>query len=519
MVKKPLLLLLLCTLATSAGAYTCHGAPPSSAAGAGLQEEEPDPAAGSRPGEEGRAFVEIAVSREACFVQEPVALRLRFGFHAPFFRDRVIQPFQRRLDVPLQIRADWIDGLPGTMPLQEDQARAGSSEEKERWSFALNDGVAEATRFEDRIIEGRTFVVLEIERSYLPLSPGSIEIPAPRLSFSFTSHFRDDLISGRVPADRHEVSFTGRSLSLAIAPLPLAGRPPEFAGAVGRFTVEAEIDRAVVKLGETLRLSLHIEGQGNLHSFAPPVPAALAGFHIFGSMDEKNAKRRTITLDLAPLGKEVSLIPAIPFAFFDTTRPARYRTLFTRPIAIRVAAPSPGDSVESWWSTLSGHLQPGKTDIHRLKPVLLPAEIDDLRPPPFLLLGMLLPPWILAFGLLWWLRAIERDRNDPAGVRARRAAAAFRRDIARQGADLGSALAEYLGARLRCPAAAMIAPELPVRLADAGLPRGLSERSAFMITELTEARFGGRAASIDCDAAGALVLELEQHFLGEEERR
>ena len=54
-------------------------------------------------------FLEMEVPRSSYYVQEPIPLLLRIGYDARFFKDHAIQLFHRRLDVPVQLEAGWID--------------------------------------------------------------------------------------------------------------------------------------------------------------------------------------------------------------------------------------------------------------------------------------------------------------------------------------------------------------------------------------------------------------------------
>jgi hypothetical protein len=138
-------------------------------------------------------------------------------------------------------------------------------------------------------------------------------------------------------------------------------------------------------------------------------------------------------------------------------------------------------------------------------------------PPDWLAAGFLAAPWLLALGLALLLRARRRALADPAGRRARGAAAEFHRRIGAAGADPAALLAAYLAARLRRPPAAVIAPDLEILLAAEGIPPEPAARAAALVRELTAARYGGRAAAAGPAAATALVEELEGHFRAREE--
>lgn len=459
------------------------------------------------------AFLEMVTPRDTYFVQEPIRLQLRFGFDARFFQANVIQLFRRHLDVPVQLRASWLEDLPGTVVLEGDTEAPDDVGDRERRSFALNDGLAEAVRVEDRFKDGRRFTVLEIERNYLPTRPGELKIPEPLLGFAFATRYREDLVGGRVPEDRNDAVVRGEGLILRILALPEKQRPPEFTGAVGRLSVEAEADPCDLEVGEILKLVLRIEGEGNLGFFDPPRLDGLRGFHMFGRIEDKGRMHLTVTYDLVPLSEEVKEVPPIPFAFFDTDPPAGYRIVRTPSIPLEVRPLPDGERIELLTGDEVGRTIPGVNDIFDLKPMAaLSRGGASLSLSPALLAGGLLLPWLFALGLLYWLRVRERLLRDPDGVRARRAHAVFRSRVGSPGRDLAVTLAEFLAARLRCPSAAVISPDLSSRLATAGVPAELADRAATLLEDLVTARYGGGTAAGSVNDARTLVDELEGSF-------
>jgi hypothetical protein len=137
---------------------------------------------------------------------------------------------------------------------------------------------------------------------------------------------------------------------------------------------------------------------------------------------------------------------------------------------------------------------------------------------PGLVVGVLGAPWLLAIGLLLRLRALERNRRDPAGVRARNAATAFRVNAQQPGLDLAAAFAEFLAARLRCPAAAVIDPNLEDRLTGAGLRADLAVRTADLLKGLVAANYGSSVKEEETAHVLHLVNEIEAAFLAGEEQ-
>lgn len=462
---------------------------------------------------EEHAFVEVAAPRETFYVQERIRLRLRFGLEARFLRENLIPLFRQAIDVPVQVEARWLGSLQGTAPLAEGAA-APEDQARPRRTFSLNGGIAEAAQAAEVHVGDRTFTAFEFERSCLPLAPGELVIPEAVLTFAYATRFDEDLVHGRVPADRRDASVASRPLVLRILPLPEEGRPSGFTGAVGRFTIRAHAAPRELEAGASLRLSLVIEGEGNLATLEPPRLDDLEGFHVYGRIEEPGTGRRAVTYDLAALSEEVRAVPKIRFPFFDPGPPTAWRVAESQPIPLTVRpAPAAGP-------TGGGRGTPGVDEPYGLKsPAALGRGGPSHHPSGALILGVLGLPWIAALGLWAWLRARDRERGDPEGARARRAAAEFRQRISGAPMVPAGAMAEYLGARLRCPAAAVIAPDLAARLTRAGVPDALAARAAALLRELVAARYGGHAADDRLEAARALVDELEHAFLAREAPR
>ena len=442
-----------------------------------------------------RAFVEVAVPRTTYFVGEPVRLTLRFGYDAEYFRMHVIPVFRRALDVPVRIEAPWTSGISGTL----DPAGDVVAEEPnaQRLTLVVNDYAIAAPRVADVVRDGRAFTVLEIERRFVPRRAGDIALSAPVLRYAYTSRFDDDLVHGRVPTDRNDAVIAGTPRVVTIRALPADGRPADFGGAIGRFTVQAEVARPDVTAGESLSLSLRIAGDGNLGAFDPPRLDALPGFHVYGMLDDRGRTIRTVTYDIAPLSDSVREVPSIAFDYFDTTPPGTYRSERTKPIPIAVRSRDGSSSTP----TEPPPVPPPATPRSAFSVVLTIVEVA-------LTAALLFAMWRSIRR-----RAGAKARVEPTTERGRVAAAEFRAQTAAPGADVSGALAAYLAARLDCAPAAVIAPDLAARLVAAGVPAALAARTAELIERAVAARYGG-AASHDAgsDAARALVEELEVAF-------
>ncbi len=409
-----------------------------------------------------RAFVEVTAEKDAYYVRERIHLKLRFGYDREFFRTHAVPLFAREMEVPVQVQAQ----LPGRQTVNANVRLLGPT-------FALNDGVLKANSSAEETRDGCVFTIVEALYAHGRSEPGDVTIAAPTLRYGYATEFEEDFVSGRVPKDPKQEVVAGAALTLRVLPLPDEGRPPEFNGAVGRFTVSAKASRTSLAVGDPLTLWLKIKGDGNVQGPDLELP----GFHRLGIV-HKDLVGYQADCHLKLLSADVKEIPAIPFAFFDPGPPAGYRVVHTDPIPLEVrAGPAP---------------EP---------PSPPPAPRD-----PFPIAVVVVAVAIAAAAVALWARSRRSVAPlDPYRVRLAEALAALRG--ARPGPGLADTLAELLAAYLECPPAAVIGADLPTRLAGRGLAPGLAARVAATLERLVAARYGGGHAGEEDFAA--LLPELE----------
>lgn len=118
-----------------------------------------------------------------------------------------------------------------------------------------------ATRRQDG---SQCFDALVYRRALFPLVSGRLVIPPAQLVYS----------TGLAPLSllRSEESHELQTDSVAIIAIdpPLAGRPPEYAGAVGSISVDSRIDSANPRVGDPMLLTVRVAGTGNVKLFPRP---------------------------------------------------------------------------------------------------------------------------------------------------------------------------------------------------------------------------------------------------------
>lgn len=451
--------------------------------------------------------VELDVQPEEAFVHQVVTMRVRLLIEPSFLAERLVPLFRRALDLPVQLAAESARIPAGTRsaPDVEDAAEVPPGV-----TLALGDTVVHAVRAPDAVRDGRTFAVFVLERRFSADAPGVLDIPAARLRVRHATRFADDLLRGRVPEDARTLEIASPARSCRVLPFPEADRPAGFAGAVGRFTLHAELSASRVVAGRSVRLLLRIDAgdDTDVSRFpAPELERALGDFTVLGRLDAQDGNTRTLQYDLAPRATGALVVPALAFPVLDPGPPARYRELSTPALTLDVVPDGDGAA--------SGRVGDGA---HRDAPAWRPVRAGrhaPRHPSAALAVGTALGPWLAAFGLAAWRRARERVRRDPEGMRARAAAASFAAHVARAGDEWPDAWIEYLAARLRCSRAAVVTPHLDARLRDAGVPSDVAADALRIVDAAVAARYGGRApddATSARDRATSVVARLEAAF-------
>ena len=137
------------------------------------------------------------------------------------------------------------------------------------------------------------------------------------------------------------------AVSIAVLPLPEAGKPDTFRGAVGDFSIIASAKPQSLKVGDPISLEFEINGIGNLDSVEAPVflasdPDQWRSYEARKIVDPseqsdgRSSGRATFSQIVMPR-VQVAEIPSFELAFFNPKTKA-YVSRRTDPIPITVAA-------------------------------------------------------------------------------------------------------------------------------------------------------------------------------------
>lgn len=136
-------------------------------------------------------------------------------------------------------------------------------------------------------------------------------------------------------------TLTSESIRIRVKPLPIEGRPADFAGAVGRFIVQSRLAQPSqnLRVGDPIAIDLIVTGEGNFDSLPAPLPAVTEGWKLYPSkishenrgtgLDPGTQVWNQVIVPQQPLTE----VPAYTLSFFDPAS-ATYHTVRSDPIPI-----------------------------------------------------------------------------------------------------------------------------------------------------------------------------------------
>ncbi|MBI4423644.1 MAG: BatD family protein [Elusimicrobia bacterium] len=328
-------------------------------------------------------------------------------------------------------------------------------------------------------------------------------------------------------------------LTVTAEPLPEAGKPASFTGAVGQYRITGGVDKRSLKVGEALNLTVTVEGTGNLKALgAPRIPESPSwrAYDTVGSLNLNKAEdvvrgSKVFRTVLVPRVSGTLTIPSIPFSYFDPTK-REYVHAGTSPIDVEVApaaAGSPGASYVAP-STPGADLTQVQHDIRYIKESASAARsasgtLTFLAGRTFLhLIPLALFLSSLAVG-----GYRERLLLDPQGARFRRAAGRAQgllkeagryaaSDAGRAAAKVGEALSGFIADKLGRSASGLTLRDAQdaIRARFPGVAPDRLDRLRELWQEVDQLRFAGGTAGADAAAlasgVGQLLRELDREM-------
>jgi len=226
-------------------------------------------------------------------------------------------------------------------------------------------------------------------------------------------------------------------INLQVRPLPRSGRLAGFNGAVGTFAVgQPELSTNLVRVGDPVRLTVKVRGDGNLLRLVPPPPPKPHNWQILPGSAEASAPQiilaqgfTTFSYTLIPLNEKARYTPAIPFSSFDPQQET-YRDLTIPSVPITIKPGLVPADLQAIAQANAANVEPEKeptlSDL-AVSPGLAASGLSPVQRRIWFPIAQLLPAGVLA-GLWSWDRRRRYFEQHPDELLRRRARRALRRE-------------------------------------------------------------------------------------------
>ncbi len=368
-------------------------------------------------------------------------------------------------------------------------------------------------------LQGQVYDVTELRYALFATRSGDLTIEPARLTLPGDPFERFFGRRGRSPK-----SLETDPIAITVRDLPLP-RPQNFSGIVAdQLEFTATVDRDTVPRGEPVGLTLEVDADGFLKSFAGielPEPEGLRLHDASESLREDVTGPRYRAhfkqeKAVVPTREGTVELPSLELVFFDTgrgdyaTASASIPPLVVTPSDLPVA----GDDPSGFRRTEIARLGRDLTFVRGVTGSLREQRQPLPRHP--LWWAVLIAPWGLLGLYRIQLHRQAADRRDPQGRRRRTAWNRAQREIAglRQGgeaADLARVVIGYVADRTGRNAAGFTAAEVQAFAVGLGSPDA-GERLAAILAACDQARFGTGTVDVSslADEAGRLLGDLDR---------
>ena len=377
-------------------------------------------------------YGEIVMGARTAYVGEVIPVELRFYFRADCQFDNLQRP---------SFGGDGFTAAPLTEPEQTEQ-----------------------------YIDDVPYNIVTFRSAITPVKTGEIEIPAATMEGRmiapggpagfdpfFDQFFQNFPMPGFGRAENVEAVTNRRQLE--VQALPREGRPDNFAGAIGQFTLKSAANPKKAGVGEPVALTLTVEGRGNFDAIVPPELTDAEGWRSYAPKETFKAADAigyggTKTFEISLIAREDrEATPGAEFSYFDPLK-KKYFTLKSEPVA--VAAAGAGAAADRAVDATSEDDLPavaaGSADIAdaAVQPAGNTRGFEPwIKAGWFRLLNLaVLVAAILSVPWLVWLRRRARKSEQTVALEAQVKDARAGWHKATTGADFYRAAADYVEARL-----------------------------------------------------------------------
>ncbi|KPK41643.1 MAG: hypothetical protein AMJ65_09085 [Phycisphaerae bacterium SG8_4] len=273
----------------------------------------------TKPGTTDQLDIEMELSQQRCFVGQAVLLTIKFYFSA--------NTKSPQFNIPVLDSDAFYFENPDVLNQEVQEHDFGNG-------VTILYSQHQVTR------AGRPTNLLLLRKILIPKSSGSMRIEPTTATADVAVARSNSFFGSQFRYKRFMV--TSEPVELTVLPLPEEGKPAEFYGLVGQYTIQASASPTDVSVGDPVTLSIKIGGGEYLKPVRWPaleqVPELAANFKIPTQKASPTIVDgfKVFTQTIRANNDNVTEIPSIPLAYFDAET-GKYAIAKTEPIKLDVA--------------------------------------------------------------------------------------------------------------------------------------------------------------------------------------
>ncbi len=384
-------------------------------------------------------------------------------------------------------------------------------------TFSINRLFKDKVGQAQKRIKGELYKTYSLAFSIIPLKSGSITLPSIPFQFQelrqsqrgrrdlFDDFFGGSFFGGGI----QRIGKTAFSNKLTLTVKSLPAPPSDFSGAVGTFSLNANLSEQSVPAGEAVTLSISLRGSTRPGNMGDITLRELDGFEVFTPEKhvyiDTTAKgitaRKKYKYLIIPQQEGVQTVPAIQWTYFDPNRGA-YNTATTENMTLTVTKGKKGAKAQTRYLTQEDIREVGR-DIRYIKSSkkLVTQSTKPYTRAHFLILFPI-PFLILLFSLLYRIQAtvLRKDLHiqlsKKAYAVAQKRIVLLRKELPQTTFEKGIAkiaetVEQFISNRFGFPAVGKTLDELKTALASHKVDQAVTDMVVLFLEELDLYRFGG----------------------------
>ncbi|MDQ7798279.1 MAG: BatD family protein [Candidatus Edwardsbacteria bacterium] len=379
------------------------------------------------------------------------------------------------------------------------------------WTEKVYD--ADKFSWKQKDLNGKQYNYMMLKRVALfPMSSGELTVSPMSMNIAVVQSSRDffDFFG-----TTRSVRVESKPITINAKPLP-EGKPAEFTGGVGKFSIQASLDKNLVTGNEPINLTVKITGTGNIRLIEKPLIASIPGLKIMDPEVKENIQvsgdaikgSKTFTFPIIPQSDGKYVIPAVKLAYFDPADRS-YHTIQTQQFECAASGCTQNiPLVEATGMKVLG------TDINYLKPDASALKSVSFEIPKWSwLLYLFFPATVLS--AFWYRGHLDRLSTDRGYARKHRSSGLVKKrlqlsekylkadDLINFYSSLSQAVFGFIGDRYNMDMGARTKEQIHEGLSRHGVPDDILTDILALMDACDRVRFSPSSAS-EMDPPGML---------------